>query len=122
MLERLQKGSDTLREVLIYFVVLTIIAGASFSYFEGTTFFDGYYWANVTASSTGYGDITPKTIGGKITAIFTMLSGLIIYAMVVYRVMEALAPDRNEFSHEEQVELMAKVDKLIELSSGQSKS
>jgi len=33
------------------------------------------YWATATITSTGYGDVPPKTIGEKIYAITTMIVG-----------------------------------------------
>ncbi len=37
---------------------------------------DAFYWAIVTISTVGYGDITPQTIGGRFVAIALIISGL----------------------------------------------
>lgn len=42
---------------------------------------DGLWWAFSTATTTGYGDITPMTPAGKVLSIFLMLSGLALFAM-----------------------------------------
>jgi voltage-gated potassium channel len=42
---------------------------------------DGFWWAFATATTTGYGDITPVTLPGKLLSIFLMLSGLALFAM-----------------------------------------
>ncbi|MFP7480071.1 potassium channel family protein [Terribacillus saccharophilus] len=39
------------------------------------TYFDGIWWAFVTASTVGYGDLIPETLYGKILAIFLIISG-----------------------------------------------
>jgi voltage-gated potassium channel len=38
--------------------------------------FDTFYWAVVTISTVGYGDITPQTVGGRFVAMTLILSGL----------------------------------------------
>jgi voltage-gated potassium channel len=44
-------------------------------------FMDALWWGFATATTTGYGDITPVTIYGKILSILLMLLGLAIFAM-----------------------------------------
>jgi voltage-gated potassium channel len=39
-------------------------------------FADGVWWAIVTASTVGYGDIAPTTVGGRLIAVMLMLSGV----------------------------------------------
>ncbi|SNZ05946.1 voltage-gated potassium channel [Terribacillus aidingensis] len=39
------------------------------------TYFDGIWWAFVTASTVGYGDLIPETLNGKILAVILILSG-----------------------------------------------
>lgn len=44
-------------------------------------FIDALWWGFATATTTGYGDITPATLQGKILGIFLMLAGLALFAM-----------------------------------------
>eukprot|EP01060_Flectonema_neradi_P032863 TRINITY_DN5334_c0_g1_i1.p1 TRINITY_DN5334_c0_g1~~TRINITY_DN5334_c0_g1_i1.p1 ORF type:complete len:575 (+),score=103.01 TRINITY_DN5334_c0_g1_i1:40-1725(+) len=39
---------------------------------------DAMWWALVTLTTVGYGDVSPNTIGGKIIATLTMLGGLVV--------------------------------------------
>ncbi len=41
----------------------------------------GIYWAVVTMTTLGYGDVTPMTIAGKILTVITSLSGFAVIAV-----------------------------------------
>jgi voltage-gated potassium channel len=45
------------------------------------TMMDGIWWAFSTATTTGYGDITPVTTYGKILGILLMLSGMALFSI-----------------------------------------
>ena len=42
-----------------------------------------FWWFVVTATTVGYGDMSPTTIGGKIIACFAMLTGVLVIAFPV---------------------------------------
>lgn len=42
---------------------------------------DALWWSFATATTTGYGDITPVTDGGKVLSILLMLMGLALFSM-----------------------------------------
>lgn len=44
-------------------------------------FIDAIWWSFSTATTTGYGDITPVTFAGKILGILLMLMGTALFAM-----------------------------------------
>ena len=46
-----------------------------------SSFIDALWWGFSTATTTGYGDITPVTHAGKFLGILLMLSGTAIFAM-----------------------------------------
>ena len=81
------RGSDILsiyfRLPIIGRVLLTggaiiLVFGAIIHFVEpGTfrTFFDGIWWAIVTAATVGYGDFVPQTSAGKVVAILLILLG-----------------------------------------------
>lgn len=44
-------------------------------------FIDALWWGFATATTTGYGDITPVTFPGKMLGILLMLTGMAFFAM-----------------------------------------
>lgn len=66
---------------IIYLTVITMILGSfGIYYFElGKTvesFGDAFWWSFVTATTVGYGDISPVTAPGRIIAAILMLTGI----------------------------------------------
>jgi len=44
---------------------------------------DGLWWAFVTLTTVGYGDIYPITAAGRIVGVFTMVFGIAIYSLMI---------------------------------------
>jgi voltage-gated potassium channel len=51
-------------------------AGAAFAAIEDRSLGDGMWWAFVTVTTVGYGDVTPVTTAGRIVAVALMLGGI----------------------------------------------
>lgn len=60
---------------------------------------DSMWWAIVTLTTVGYGDVVPVTVWGRLVASLTMISGLIMLALPVGIIATAFAEDihRREF-------------------------
>lgn len=50
----------------------------------------GIWWAAVTMTTVGYGDMTPKTLGGRLLALFWMFSSLLIVSAIIAGVASTL--------------------------------
>lgn len=110
---KLRAATDTLKEVAAIYAVLLLIAAIAFALFERQPFLDSLYWAATTATSTGYGDISPKTWGGKITAVLLMHASIFMIApLIVVRLIERMSHDQHEFTHEEQERIIASLQRV----------
>jgi hypothetical protein len=58
------------------------------------TFPEGVYWAVITASSIGYGDITPTTTTGKVIAATLGTMGVITVAIIAGLILQWITPRR----------------------------
>lgn len=76
---------------------LIVVGGSSLFYFlENKTnkginnIGDALYWAIISMTTTGYGDITPLTTGGKIMAAVVVFSGLILLSVATATIASVL--------------------------------
>lgn len=44
---------------------------------------EAFWWSIVTMTTVGFGDVYPRTVGGRIVGIFTMLAGLLLISLPV---------------------------------------
>ena len=62
--------------ILISALIVFNIESDSFN-----TFFDAIYWATVSLTTVGYGDIYPVTIAGRIVTMISSIMGIAIVAL-----------------------------------------
>lgn len=68
----------------LFLIVTTIVFAGAVAFFEFEqasnpqvkTLFDAFWWAMVTSTTVGYGDISPITTEGRISAMLLMLVGI----------------------------------------------
>ena len=100
-------AANPIRAALVAVVSGLLIGGTIFSLVEDeTSVFDGIWWAFVSMSTVGYGDIAPKTTGIRMLATFVIATGIagtaILTAALAGRIAESrlaargLTPDLDD--------------------------
>ena len=80
-----------------YSVAVLLFCGVLYSLLETKTSIpDGLYWAIVTASTVGYGDISPAEIEGRMLAGFLIVNGIAIAALLTALFATWLFEDKFE--------------------------
>jgi len=69
-------------QILLTFAFLIVGAGAVFSYIEERPFIDGVWYAIVTVTTVGYGDVVPHTEDGRIFGAVLILFGVLFFSLV----------------------------------------
>ena len=90
---------DVVFVVLATIIIIVLISGNVIHMLEPQTFPNAYigcWWALVTMTTVGYGDMVPLTISGKLTASVLMLAGITTFALLTGTVSIKLAELLNE--------------------------
>lgn len=97
------------KEEILLFIFITLIliyfSAVGIYYFENeaqpehfSSIFDSLWWAVITLTTVGYGDVYPITVGGKVFTFFILMIGLGIVAIPTGIISSALTKsvDKNE--------------------------
>jgi len=81
---------------------------------------DGLWWAFVTLTTVGYGDIVPQTSAGRVVAVMTMIFGVIVYSLVVANLTVFLESyGKKILADETAKKVPVKVDAAVEVDSSE---
>ena len=72
---------ENLHQLLLFIVVLVVLGGVGMMLTEERSFFDSLWWAIVTLTTVGFGDIAPTTFGGRIIGVVLMIFGIGVLGM-----------------------------------------
>ncbi|WP_428353382.1 NAD-binding protein [Methyloprofundus sp.] len=102
----------------IFMGFLIFIASTAIYMFENekmggqiTDLYDAFYWAVVTISTVGYGDITPVTHGGRLVTTALIISGLGLLAFFTSIIVAAFSEKMYEFQEER---VLSSIEKLCD--------
>jgi len=110
--ERALTSGDALRLVAIITVFVVVVSGAVESVIDTGDFhslWDGIWWAVVTVTTVGYGDIAVKSVGGRIVAMIVMLVGIGFLSVLTATIASHFVKTESE---EEANELMATLARI----------
>ncbi|WP_347862841.1 potassium channel family protein [Salimicrobium sp. PL1-032A] len=80
-----------------------------------TTYLDGVWWALVTTTTVGYGDISPETGTGRIVAVILMFVGIGLIGMITSSITTFFLKGKEE-KDETIVFIQKQLDRFEELS------
>jgi voltage-gated potassium channel len=111
--ERRLTSGNALRLAVLATVFLTVAAGAvqaTVDTRDFESFWDGVWWAVVTVTTVGYGDIYPHTVAGRIIAIAVMLLGIGFLAVLTATVASHFVQVDQEQGSQEVLEMLHRIE------------
>ena len=100
------KVANSPRYLLATFVVLMLSSSVLYALLEHSGFVDALYWSVVTATTLGYGDISPHTDAGRfLTAALITLTVFVFIPTITANIASKLIVNRDAFTHEEQEQI-----------------
>ncbi|MFA5501806.1 MAG: NAD-binding protein [Sulfurovaceae bacterium] len=109
-------------ELMTLFLLLIFLigtAGVAMYAVEGNinkninSLFDAVYWALITTSTVGYGDIAPVTTMGRVISMITIINGLVLMAFATSVIVSAFLDKLGEIKDNRIIETINKEDKFV---------
>jgi voltage-gated potassium channel Kch len=87
------------RTIVVVALVLVAVSGLLERLVEPETFTSiglAYWWAAMTVTTVGYGDVVPHTVGGRVVAVALMLVGFSLIPLLASAVVSVLVSKRSQ--------------------------
>ena len=112
------------RAAVVYFSVLlaflVVFGGALLTLLEPETVKGdagaGMWWAIVTATTVGYGDVVPATLPGRALAVLLMIVGVGLVSVVSASVTSYLVKQDDNAEFRELIERLDRIERLVQES------
>lgn len=93
---------DTIGEVAVIYAATVAVLGGLIGWLEGWQALETLWWAIVTITTTGYGDISPHTLPGRIVAGVLMAAAWFFNLLLGAQVAAKLIVNSDAWTHSEQ--------------------
>ncbi len=105
--------------LLFLLIFITVTAGIAIYVFEENqnenidSIFDALYWALITISTVGYGDISPVTTEGRIVSMLIIISGIAMISFVTSVIVSSFSEKLDELKENRIVEEVNKKEEFM---------
>lgn len=113
------------RTIVVVALVLVAVSGLLERLVEPETFTSiglAYWWAAMTVTTVGYGDIVPHTMAGRIIAVALMLVGFSLIPLLASAIVSVLVSKRSLAYREKAEQALSRIEERLarmERASGQ---
>jgi len=109
------RWANSVGHLFLAWAGLLMASAVVYSILEGSSLLDGLYWSIVTATTLGYGDFSPHSVGGKmLTAVLISVTVFFLIPTITANLASKLIVNRDAFTHEEQEEIKAGIKMLLD--------
>jgi voltage-gated potassium channel len=111
--ERRLTSGDSLRVAAILTVTAIVVAGAAQSAVsagEFSSLWDGVWWAVVTVTTVGYGDLYPTTVQGRLIGMVLMFVGIGFLSLLTAAVASRFVKQERGNEHDELMETLRRIE------------
>jgi voltage-gated potassium channel len=112
--ERVLTSREGFRYIALLTAVLVVVAGASVSLVDShdvPNLWTGIWWAIVTITTVGYGDVQIKTVAGQIVAMALMIVGIGFISVLTATIASSFIARGDE--HQELVETLRSIERRL---------
>ena len=122
--ERRLTSGDSLRIAAILTLTAIVIGAAAETAVEAgefTSLWEGIWWAVVTVTTVGYGDVTPTSVSGQLIGMVLMFVGIGFLSLLTAAIASRFVREENEDELAEVMEALRRIEAdLAALKSGLS--